>query len=150
VKLLEYLDKRAERRAKLVQERWKGNAAGSSANIRDAIGVVLIAAFIGAISALFWKAIPQENADIITYMLGQLSGFVSAVVALHYVQKAGEKELDAARTDNTSKFIDVLQKQQESSAPPAPDAGKAAADAAQETADAAAEKADEIAKEAKP
>lgn len=75
--------------------------AGQGLNIRDAIGVVLIGAFIGVLGILFWKSIPPSNEQLIVYMLGQLSGFVSAVVALHYVTKAGEKELDAKRAENT-------------------------------------------------
>lgn len=77
-------------------------------NIRDLIGLVLIGSFIGSMGAMFLVAIPDTNKDLLTYMLGQLSGFVAAVVALHYVTKAGEKELDAQRVDNTSKALDAI------------------------------------------
>lgn len=83
-------------------------------NIRDILGAVLVAAFITSLNILFWKAIPKENEQLIVYMLGQLSGFVSAVVALHYVTKAGEKELDEKRADNTSKAFDAIKAAQES------------------------------------
>src|SRR5688572_27271595 len=76
-------------------------------NIRDLIGLVLIGSFIGAMGAMFQVAIPEQNKDLLTYMLGQLSGFVAAVVALHYVTKAGEKELDAKRAENTGKALDL-------------------------------------------
>lgn len=76
--------------------------------LRDALGVFLVTAFVGALGVLFWKAIPKENEQLIVYMLGQLSGFVSGIVAYHYVTKAGEKELDAKRADNTGKAMDLI------------------------------------------
>lgn len=91
-------------------------------NIRDLIGLILLGAFIGALGVLFWKAIPPENEQLIVYMLGQLSGFVAGVVALHYVTKAGEKELDAKRVDNTSKALDAIKAATESTPKPGDDA----------------------------
>lgn len=76
-------------------------------NFRDVLGAVLVAAFIGVLGGLMWHVIPKENEQLIVYMLGQLSGFVSAVVALHYVQKAGDKELDQTRSENTGKALDL-------------------------------------------
>ena len=77
-------------------------------NLRDAIGIALIAAFVGALGVLFWKAIPKDNEQIIVYVIGQLSGFVSAIVAFHYVTKAGEKELEQSRADNTGKAFEAV------------------------------------------
>lgn len=79
-------------------------------NIRDLIGLILLGAFIGAGGVLFFVAIPDKNEQLITYMLGQLSGFVAAVVALHYVTKAGEKELDEQRTANTGEALAAINK----------------------------------------
>jgi len=84
--------------------------------VRDVLGAVLVLAFVGVIGGLFWKLIPKENEQLLTYMLGQLSGFVSAVVALHYVTKAGEKELEAARTENTGKALDAIKSAQDAPA----------------------------------
>lgn len=139
--LWELLDRRAERRTKLVQERWKNNAAGSSANIRDAIGIAMILAFVSMLFMLVFKSIPKSNEQLIVYMLGQLSGFVSAVVALHYVQKAGEKELDQQRVDNTSKALDAIKAAAEGTPPVK---GDAAGDAAEQVAEAAADEAEDI------
>lgn len=76
--------------------------------IRDLIGLFLITAFVGAMVALLWKAIPGENEQLLSYMLGQLSGFVGGVVGFWYVSKAGEKELEAKRADNTNKAFDAI------------------------------------------
>lgn len=77
-------------------------------NFRDILGGLLVVGFMGATGLLFWRTIPSENEQLIAYMLGQLSGFVGGVVALHYAAKAGEKELDAQRTDNTTKALDAI------------------------------------------
>jgi hypothetical protein len=85
--------------------------------LRDIIGVVLVASFIGIIFMLLYKAIPKDNEQLIVYMLGQLSGFVAGVVAFHYVTKAGEKELDEARTANTGKALDAIRAATEAAPP---------------------------------
>lgn len=76
--------------------------------VRDMIGLFLIVAFVGAMVALLWKAIPTENEQLLSYMLGQLSGFVSGVVGFWYISKAGEKELEDKRADNTNKAFDAI------------------------------------------
>lgn len=76
-------------------------------NLRDMLGTGLVLAFILALFVLFWKAIPSANEQLIVYMLGQLSGFVSGVVAYHYVMsKTSEKA-----TENTGKAFDALKAQ---------------------------------------
>ena len=89
-------------------------------NLRDALGVALIGAFIGALALLFWREIPDQNADLVVYMLGQLSGFVAGVVSYHYVMnKANEKATentgaafraisDAAKASGTNSDPEVL------------------------------------------
>lgn len=84
---------------------WRG---ASKLNFRDALGAFLIIAFIGVIGLLLWRDIPKSNEQLIVYMLGQLSGFVAGVVAYHYVTKAGEKELDVARAENTGKAFEAI------------------------------------------
>jgi hypothetical protein len=120
-------------------------------NLRDVIGVSLISAFIGAMGALFWKAIPPANEQLLVYMLGQLSGFAAAVVSFHYVMKSGEKEADAKRAelelkraDNTGAAFEAI-KVAAATAPPSGDDQATAA--AMEVAGAATDKADQIAEE---
>lgn len=50
---------------------------------------VLTAAFIGAIVMLSWRSIPTSNEQLLTYMLGQLSGFVAAAVGVYFSRRAG-------------------------------------------------------------
>lgn len=72
--------------------------------LRDWIGIALIFTFCSALGTLFFKAIPPTNEQIIVYMLGQLSGFVSAVVAFHYITSKGDEE----KTANTGKAFDAI------------------------------------------
>lgn len=73
----------------------------------NVIGGSLIAGFLGAMAALFVVPIPEANRDLVTYMLGQLSGFAGGIIAYHYASKAGERDLDHQRADNTTKALDM-------------------------------------------
>lgn len=77
-------------------------------NVKDSIGVFLVLAFIGAMVALLWKAIPKDNEQLLSYMLGQLSGLVAGVVSYHYIRSSGDKELDQLRAENTKAALDAL------------------------------------------
>lgn len=101
--LWQYLDRRAERRARLAAER--------PVNIRllaNVIGCSLIFGFLGALATLFVIPIPSANEQLLTYMIGQLSGFAGGIIAYHYTSKAGEAELDAKRAENTGKLADAI------------------------------------------
>ncbi len=71
------------------------------------IGGALIAGFLGALAALFVVPIPEANRDLVTYMLGQLSGFAGGIIAYHYASKAGDRDLDHQRADNTTKALEM-------------------------------------------
>lgn len=87
------------------------------ATFREVLGAVLVAGFIAALSLLFWVTIPKPNEQLITYMLGQLSGFVSAVVAYHYTMNA----LNVKATANTGDAFRAMAAQAEARAdPPTP------------------------------
>lgn len=76
----------------------------------NVIGGALIGGFLGALFALFLLPVPEANRDLITYMLGQLSGFAGGIIASHYASKppdAAAQTLDAARTRNLSKSLDL-------------------------------------------
>lgn len=56
--------------------------------IAGVLAGVLVAAFIGAIVMLSWREIPKPNEQLLTYMLGQLSGFVAAAVGVYFARRA--------------------------------------------------------------
>lgn len=55
---------------------------------KNILGMAIIAMFMLALTWLSRYAIPKENVTIVTYMIGQLSGFATAVVGAHYTMKA--------------------------------------------------------------
>lgn len=51
------------------------------------LAFVLTTAFIGSIIMLSWREIPKSNEQLLTYMLGQLSGFVAAAVGVYFARR---------------------------------------------------------------
>ena len=96
----EYLDRAADRRAARhrLDPRLFANVVGAS----------LIAGFLGAMITLFFIPIPEKNEQLITYMIGQLSGFAGGIIAYHYTLTAGAKELEAKRAESTGKLADAV------------------------------------------
>lgn len=94
--------------------RWFKPVQIPTATMRDALSIFVMTAFVGALGVLFWKAIPKENEQLIVYMLGQLSGFAATIMGLYFVTKAGERELEKQRTENTAKALDAIKAAQES------------------------------------
>lgn len=52
------------------------------------LAFVLTGAFIGAIISLSLRSFPTSNEQLLTYMLGQLSGFVSSAIGIYFVRRA--------------------------------------------------------------
>lgn len=108
--------------------------------MRNVLAFLLVGAFIGAMGAFTFFAIPADNKDVITYMVGQLSGMALTVLGFFFINKVGQDALDAKRSDNTGKLADVAKAALDAGKPP----GDAATNAAEETAGAAVDKAKEI------
>lgn len=86
--------------------------------LRDAIGASLIGGFVAALFVLFWKAVPPQNEQLITYMLGQLSGFAAGIVAYHYATNAQSQEA----TLNTGHAFRAIEAAAKAGSPADPDA----------------------------
>lgn len=106
---------------------------------RNMIAFFLITAFVGMLPALIIWAIPDKNKDIITYMVGQLSGMATMALGFYFTNKAGQDTLDAKRAETTGKMADAVV-----AATTLAPASDSAAKGADEVADAAANKADQI------
>ena len=90
------------------------DAAASSH--RDILGPVLVAGFMLALGLLFLFAVPESNEQLVTYMLGQLSGFVGAVVAFRF----GRNRLNEQATANTGEAFRAIKAAAEAGNPSAP------------------------------
>lgn len=75
---------------------------------RNALAFFLIGSFVGAVIALTFFEIPKANNQLLTYMLGQLSGMALLVLGYYFTKGAGQDNLDAARTENTGKMADAI------------------------------------------
>lgn len=113
--------------------------------MRNLLAFLLIGAFISVLPVLTFRVIPPANMNIVTYMVGQLSGMALMVLGFYFVNKVGQDAADDKRADNTGKALEAITTVAQSTASaPAPPAPPNAAAAAQDVAGAAAERADEI------
>lgn len=76
--------------------------------MRNLLAFLLVGAFIFIVPALFFFVIPAENKEIVTYMVGQLSGMALTALGFYFVNKVGQDALDAKRTDNTAKALETI------------------------------------------
>lgn len=76
--------------------------------IRNLLALFLVGAFVGALMAFTFKNIPDANKDIITYMVGQLSGMATLALGFYFVNKVGQDALDAAKTENSAKAFEAI------------------------------------------
>ncbi len=76
--------------------------------VRNALAMLLVMAFIATIPMFLFIVIPESNKEVITYMVGQLSGMALTALGFYFVNKVGQDALDAKRTENTGKFADAI------------------------------------------
>jgi len=107
--------------------------------VRNALAFILVIAFIGAMGAFTVWIIPETNKDILTYMVGQLSGMATTALGFYFVSKVGQDALDAKRAENTGRLAEAV-----TSALAVGPGADAAANAAGEVAEAAINKRDDI------
>ncbi len=91
----------------------------STERVRNLIAFVLIFVFVSTVPLLVWKTIPEKNEQLLTYILGQLSGMATTALAFYFTMKAGEAVLEAKRTENTGKALDAITAAASASPPPA-------------------------------
>lgn len=107
--------------------------------IRFQLAFFLTGAFVGALFTFTFKTMPSSNKDILTYMVGQLSGMALMALGFYFTNKVGQDALDATRSENTGKMAEAV-----TAALKTGDKGEVAARAADDVAHAAVARADEI------
>jgi hypothetical protein len=122
-------------------------AADEVERMRNLLAFLLVGSFISVLPVLTFKTIPALNKDIITYMVGQLSGMATMALGFYFVNKVGQDAVDAKRVENTGKLADAVTSALKTSGT---GDGTGAVEAAQDVATAATDKADEIAGDVKP
>ena len=107
------------------------------------LAISLVSAFVVCIIILFFRKIPPENKDLITYMIGQLSGMATMAMGYYFVNKVGQDAADDKKSENTGKMADAIVAAAQAGGTPA-DLKQAASVAAEKVADAAVVAADKI------
>ena len=69
----------------------------SNMNFRDWLAMFLVTAFVATLFYCLRFVLPEQNKDLTTYMLGQLSGFVGTAIALYF--GASQSDEKRAETD---------------------------------------------------
>jgi hypothetical protein len=128
----------------MASSRQRKSAIDKIEAVRNWLAFAVVSAFIGAMAVFTFVTIPTANKDIITYMVGQLSGMALTTLGFYFVNKVGADALEAKRADNTGKMADAVVAAANS---PGPNANEAKQQGAEEVATAAADKKNEIAGE---
>ncbi len=85
--------------------------------VRNVLAGFIAGSFGGALAALYLAPIPTANKDLIVFMLGQLSGFMGAVMAFNFGTSKGSvdksdmlhKALTAAPTGRPGDPVSVTE-----------------------------------------
>ena len=112
--------------------------------VRNTLAILLVMSFICTVPLFIFKTIPEANKEIVTYMVGQLSGMALTALGFYFVNKVGQDALDAQKTANTGLALEAITATANAASAPADEAATVAArqnaDAAQAEADAIAHK----------
>ena len=84
--------------------------------MRNLLAFVLVGAFVGCMVVFTFVSLPATNKDIITYMVGQLSGMALTALGFYFVNKVGQDAIDAAKTENSAKAFDAIKATAQASA----------------------------------
>ncbi|WP_146049642.1 hypothetical protein [Novosphingobium sp. HII-3] len=76
--------------------------------VRNWLAIFLVGSFVGALVVFVFIGIPETNKDIVTYMVGQLSGMTTMALGLYFTNKLGQETLDAKRSETTGKLADAV------------------------------------------
>ncbi|MBC7602080.1 MAG: hypothetical protein H7255_05390 [Ramlibacter sp.] len=71
---------------------------------RNIIGGWIVGSFTASLGGLYFLEVPSKNHDLIVFMLGQLSGFVGAVVAFNF----GTTKSSDEKNDTIKKITDAV------------------------------------------
>lgn len=76
--------------------------------MRNLLAFLLVGSFVGTLTILLFLPLATENEQLVTYMLGQISGMATTALGFYFVSKVGQDALDAKRTENTGKAFEAV------------------------------------------
>lgn len=75
---------------------------------RNLLAFCLVGAFVAVLPFLIFKDIPATSKDIVTYMVGQLSGMATMALGYYFTNKVGADALEAKKADNTAEAFRAI------------------------------------------
>lgn len=81
---------------------------GHPDRFKNTLAACIIIAFVGTLPFLIFKTIPTENEQLITYIIGQISGMATTVLGAYFVNNMTNTALDSKRAENTAKALDAV------------------------------------------
>lgn len=111
--------------------------------MRNLLAFLLVGSFVGSLTILLFHTLAKDNEQLVTYMLGQISGMATTALGFYFVSKVGADALDAKRADNTGKLADAVVAAAAAGTTDQP-AAEAKIAGAQEATDAAQDKVDDL------
>lgn len=88
--------------------------------MRNLLSFLLVGSFITILPVFLFKVIPTENKDMITYMVGQLSGMATMALGYFFTNKVGQDARSAKRDENVGKLADAVTAAATGKLPPEP------------------------------
>jgi hypothetical protein len=82
--------------------------AEEAEHIRALLSFLLVGAFISVLPVFSFVIIPEQNKEVITYMVGQLSGMATMALGFYFTQKVGQDALDFKRSETTGQMAEAV------------------------------------------
>lgn len=86
---------------------------------RNLLAFLLIGAFISVLPLLVFKTIPEQNKEIIVYIIGQISGMATTCLGFYFVTKQHADALDLKRAETTNEAFKAVTATAQAGAAPA-------------------------------
>ncbi len=84
----------------------------STDKVRALLAFFLVGSFVGMVPLFIFWGMPQTSKEIVTYMMGQLSGMALMLLGNYSTKPAGEDKLNEQRADNTKEAFRTIQSAQ--------------------------------------
>lgn len=92
----------------MTRARQDRNAIEKIEWMRNLLAFLLVGSFVGSLTILLFLPLAKVNEQLVTYMLGQISGMATTALGFYFVSKVGQDALDATRSENTGKLADAI------------------------------------------
>lgn len=75
---------------------------------RNILAMFLVVSFVLILPLFVFWGMPATSKDIVTYMVGQLSGMATMALGFYFTNKVGQDAADAQKAENTGKALEAI------------------------------------------